>query len=275
MALAMPPSEVVRLLNKFFRVVVDVVDRAGGIVNKFEGDAALCVFGAPMAGEDPAGDALRAARELTARLERDVPEVGFGIGVSAGAAVAGNVGSEERFEYTVIGDPVNEAARLCDLAKDREQTVLASGSALDQASAEESERWTLTESTVLRGRLDATRIAVPRERAAVEAPARPDCAQAAGAPRRAAISTIRSTRSSNSMPAASAAIGKSDVSVRPGIELTSRTWGPVGVRGSGRPARSPRSAEPPRCAAAASNDRGGLRLGRAAAGQRKSVRPIS
>ena len=170
MALAMPPSEVVRLLNKFFRVVVDVVDQAGGIVNKFEGDAALCVFGAPVAGEDPAGDALRAARELAARLERDVPEVGFGIGVSAGAAVAGNVGSEERFEYTVIGDPVNEAARLCDLAKERQQIVLASGSAVDRGSAQEAEHWSLTESTILRGRLEATRVAVPADRATVETP---------------------------------------------------------------------------------------------------------
>ncbi len=88
-------------------------------MNKFEGDAALCVFGAPARSDDPAGQALCAARELAERLEREVPEIGFGIGVSAGRAVAGNVGSEHRFEYTVIGDPVNEAARLSDLAKER------------------------------------------------------------------------------------------------------------------------------------------------------------
>ncbi len=119
MALAMPPTEVVRLLNRFFRVVIEVVESERGLVNKFEGDAALCVFGAPVASDDPAGDALRAARTLAQRLEREVREIGFGIGVSAGLAVAGNVGSEQRFEYTVIGDPVNEAARLCDLAKER------------------------------------------------------------------------------------------------------------------------------------------------------------
>jgi adenylate cyclase len=169
MALAMPPSEVVRLLNKFFRVVVEVVDGAGGLVNKFEGDAALCVFGAPVASNDPAGEALQAGRELAVRLERDVPEVGFAIGVSAGAAVAGNVGAEERFEYTVIGDPVNEAARLCDLAKERGELVLASGAAIDRSSAERAGEWTLGDSTVLRGRLEATRLARPRDPDAVRA----------------------------------------------------------------------------------------------------------
>jgi adenylate cyclase len=170
MALAMPPSEVVRLLNKFFRVVVEVVDRSGGLVNKFEGDAALCVFGAPVASADPAGQALAAGRELAARLEHDVPEIGFAIGVSAGAAVAGNVGAEERFEYTVIGDPVNEASRLCDLAKERGERVLASGAALDRASSVRAAEWTVGDSAVLRGRLDATRLARPRDLDPVESP---------------------------------------------------------------------------------------------------------
>jgi adenylate cyclase len=162
MALAMPPTEVVRLLNRFFRVVIEVTETERGLVNKFEGDAALCVFGAPVASPDPAGDALRAARRLVERLEREVPEIGFGIGVSAGKAVAGNVGSEKRFEYTVIGDPVNEAARLCDLAKERAEPVVASDAALTRASEDEAEAWSVTERTVLRGRLEATGIAAPR-----------------------------------------------------------------------------------------------------------------
>jgi adenylate cyclase len=94
MALAMPPTEVVLLLNLFFRVVVETVEERRGLVNKFEGDAALCVFGAPVACPDPAGDALAAARELSSRLRTEVPQVDFGIGVSAGRAVAGNVGAE-------------------------------------------------------------------------------------------------------------------------------------------------------------------------------------
>jgi adenylate cyclase len=162
MALAMPPTEVVRLLNRFFRVVNEVVESEEGVVNKFEGDAALCVFGAPVASEDPAGQALGAARVLAERLEREVPEIGFGIGVSAGRAVAGNVGSESRFEYTVIGDPVNEAARLCDLAKERPEHLLASDAAVARASEAERDRWSHGERTVLRGRLEATILASPR-----------------------------------------------------------------------------------------------------------------
>jgi adenylate cyclase len=114
-----------------------------------------------VAGADPAGDALRAARLLAERLEREVPEIDFGIGVSAGRAVAGNVGAEHRFEYTVIGDPVNEAARLCELSKSRDDPVVASGAALERAGSE-AHGWQFTERTVLRGRLDATDLAAPR-----------------------------------------------------------------------------------------------------------------
>ena len=117
MASRRPPQEVVALLNRFFRLVVEVVEEHGGWVNKFEGDAALCVFGAPIARPDAAGDALRAARTLGERIESELEGADAGIGVSAGLAVAGNVGSRERFEYTVVGDPVNEAARLCELAR--------------------------------------------------------------------------------------------------------------------------------------------------------------
>src|SRR5947209_12108256 len=162
LALALPPNEVVRVLNRFFRVVIDVVEAEGGLVNKFEGDAALCVFGAPVACEDPAGDALRAARKLAARLSKELPEIDFGIGVSAGVAVAGNVGAERRFEYTVIGDPVNEAARLAELAKQRPERVLASSAALDQAGGQEAAAWSITDSAVLRGRLAPTQLAPPQ-----------------------------------------------------------------------------------------------------------------
>jgi adenylate cyclase len=161
LALALPPTEVVRLLNRFFRIVVDVVEAEGGLVNKFEGDAALCVFGAPVAGHDPPGDALRAARRLAAALSRELPEIDFGIGVSAGLAVAGNVGAEHRFEYTVIGDPVNEACRLAELAKERPERVLASSTALESAGPEESAAWTVTEAALLRGRLAPTQLAHP------------------------------------------------------------------------------------------------------------------
>jgi adenylate cyclase len=161
MALSMPPTEVVRVLNLFFRAVVETVEAHGGLVNKFEGDGALCVFGAPVPCEDPAGQAMATARALAERLSRDVPQVDFGIGVSAGVAVAGNVGAEKRFEYTVIGDPVNEAARLAELAKQHPERVLASERALGQADTEGGE-WRLAEKVVLRGRSGETGVAHPR-----------------------------------------------------------------------------------------------------------------
>jgi adenylate cyclase len=152
----------VELLNAFFCIVVDVVRDHGGFVNKFEGDAALCVFGAPLEREDPAGDALAAARELRAKLADEMPGVDAGIGVSCGDAVAGNIGAAERFEYTVIGDPVNEAARLTELAKHHPGRILASGSALESARDAEGSQWTVDGEEILRGRGQATELAVPR-----------------------------------------------------------------------------------------------------------------
>jgi len=114
---SLPAVEVVELLNRFFAVIVEEIDRHHGLVNKFEGDAVLAVFGAPVSLEHPEDESLAAAREISRRLREEVPECQAGIGVAAGNVVAGNVGARERFEYTVIGEPVNEAARLCELAK--------------------------------------------------------------------------------------------------------------------------------------------------------------
>jgi adenylate cyclase len=158
-----PPTEVVALLNRFFSVVVDVVEEHGGWINKFEGDAALAVFGAPVEHPDPAGGALAAARVLAGRLPVEVPEVAVGIGVSAGDAVAGNVGSMRRFEYTVIGDPVNEAARLTEFSKRLPGRLCASARSVGLAGAAEAAHWALGEEEQLRGRTSPTRIAVPRE----------------------------------------------------------------------------------------------------------------
>jgi adenylate cyclase len=155
-----PPEEVVGVLNRFFGVVVEVVEEHSGWINKFEGDAALAVFGAPVDGDDPAGCALAAGRVLGTRLAAELPEVAAGIGISAGDAVAGNVGDVRRYEYTVIGDPVNEAARLTELAKTVPGGVLAAGRAVELAGAEAA-HWELGENTTLRGRGEPTRLAMP------------------------------------------------------------------------------------------------------------------
>ena len=145
---ALAPTQVVSTLNSFFDAVVESVSVEGGWVNKFEGDGALCVFGAPVDDADHAAHGLRAARALRSAL------VGIGldagIGVSSGEAVAGNVGTERRYEYTVIGRPVNEAARLTDEAKRRPSKLLASERTVGAAGAEAG-NWRSAERLALRG----------------------------------------------------------------------------------------------------------------------------
>jgi adenylate cyclase len=155
------PREVVETLNRFFGTVVETVTLHGGWVNKFEGDAALCVFGAPTDHPDAAGAALAAARELRRRLASELDGVDAAIGLSAGSVVAGNIGAAERYEYTVIGDAVNEAARLTELAKTRPSRLLASEAIVRRAGLPEAGRWELGEPVVLRGRAEATQVAAP------------------------------------------------------------------------------------------------------------------
>jgi adenylate cyclase len=75
--------------------------------------------------------------------------------------VAGNVGARERFEYTVIGEPVNEAARLCELAKDTDARLVASADAVSNATDDEREHWSLGDTVTLRGHDEPTRLALP------------------------------------------------------------------------------------------------------------------
>jgi adenylate cyclase len=157
------PAEVVSLLNAFFAIVVEVVATYEGWVNKFEGDAALCVFGAPLPDPRAADHALAAARELRDRFRAELGELRAGIGVSAGRVVAGNIGAAKRFEYTVIGDPVNEAARLTELAKSTPGGLLASDAALSRAGDAEAARWRVCDEVNLRGRSASTVVSAPHD----------------------------------------------------------------------------------------------------------------
>ena len=114
-----------------------------------------------MDAEDAAGCALAAARTLAQRMVDEVPELAVGIGVAAGEVVAGTIGDERRFEYTVIGDPVNEAARLTELSKRYPGRVLASMSAVSQATREERRFWRPDGEVELRGRSAHTVVARP------------------------------------------------------------------------------------------------------------------
>jgi adenylate cyclase len=168
LAETLPPDRVVAMLNDLFTAVVSAVENEGGWANKFEGDAALCIFGAPIPQADHAEHALRAARRLSGDLEQlrlRHPDLDAGIAVASGTVVAGNIGSASRYEYTVIGDPVNVAARLCELAKSSPERVLVDAASVEAAGAEERAHWQPRGDVELRGRQRVATVYAPEEHA--------------------------------------------------------------------------------------------------------------
>ncbi|SHN83036.1 adenylate/guanylate cyclase domain-containing protein [Bradyrhizobium erythrophlei] len=129
------PREVVERLDRAFAVLVEILDRHGGIVNKFLGDGLLALFGAPIAHDDAVRQAVDAARDMLAAMERDNAAgdwaLRIGIGVHVGEVVAGTIGSPRRKEYTVIGDAVNLASRLEALNKELGTQCLISAAVYD------------------------------------------------------------------------------------------------------------------------------------------------
>ena len=119
------PEEVVALLNEFYTLMIDTIFQHEGTLDKFLGGAVMAVFGAPISHPDHSIRAIRTAVAMQAgieelskkRVQEGKDPIAIGIGVSAGEAVAGTVGTENRMEYTVIGDRVNLAARLETVAK--------------------------------------------------------------------------------------------------------------------------------------------------------------
>ncbi len=127
----MPPIQVVQMLNEYFPAVIEPINRHGGVVNQFQGDAMLVTFNVPV--EDPhhADEAVKAACEIQEVVKsRTFAGVTLRtrIGINTGPVIAGNVGSGDRINYTVHGDAVNVAARLEQLNKDHGTVVLVSGS---------------------------------------------------------------------------------------------------------------------------------------------------
>ncbi|RDI66922.1 adenylate/guanylate cyclase domain-containing protein [Nocardia pseudobrasiliensis] len=149
------PREFVAKLNRLLATVVSATEDNGGLVNKFEGDAALCIFGAPIALGDNATPALRAARRIRDEVAA-LGELDIGIGVARGLVFAGDVGSDTRLEYTVIGDAVNEASRLTAEAKHVSRRILVSRAVIDAATPDERAKWTHYETIQLRGRKEPT-----------------------------------------------------------------------------------------------------------------------
>ena len=130
----MNAQALVSLLNEYFTEMVGIIMRHGGAVDKYIGDAIMAVFGAPVPGPEDARNAVRAAVEMRQALERlndrlaerGAQKLQTGIGIHTGEVVAGNIGSEQRMEYTVIGDTVNLASRLESATKELGVDVLIS-----------------------------------------------------------------------------------------------------------------------------------------------------
>ena len=131
---AYEPQIVVDALNEYFERMVEIVFRYEGTLDKFIGDEMMVLFGSPVAHRDDPSRAVRAALEMQAALgainerhaQRSLPPFEIGIGINTGEVVAGYIGSSQALEYTVIGDPVNTASRLCSLAKPG-QTLVSEG----------------------------------------------------------------------------------------------------------------------------------------------------
>jgi class 3 adenylate cyclase len=121
----MAPEALIDMLNRYFSEMTQSVHAQGGTVDKFIGDGMMCFFGAPQPLERPAAAAAVCARDMLVRLERlnasfkghGIEPIAIGIGLHVGEAVVGHVGSDDRHEYTVIGDAVNTASRIEGLTK--------------------------------------------------------------------------------------------------------------------------------------------------------------
>jgi adenylate cyclase len=128
---ALGPRATVELLNRYFSYMADVIGAEGGVIDKFIGDAIMALFGLPTSRGDDADRAVAAARNMhralklmNERLTRSEPQLEIGIGIASGLLVAGQIGSPDRMNYTVIGDPVNLAARIEGVTKSYGNAIL-------------------------------------------------------------------------------------------------------------------------------------------------------
>ena len=140
----MKPSDVVYLLNNYFEAMIDVVFSHNGTLDKIIGDELMVLYGVPIKGDNDSQNAVDTAMEMFKSLENfnirmseeNLPELKIGIGINFGKVVSGNIGSEKQMNYTVIGDAVNLAARLCSYAKSGQ--VVISESVYNQISNKET-----------------------------------------------------------------------------------------------------------------------------------------
>jgi len=138
------PDELVKSLNRYFEAMVDIIDAHKGITDKYIGDAIMAFFGAPVKHDNDPLEAVRAALEMQialrkfneAHLNEGKPPFKTGIGVNYGVVTVGNIGSEKKMDYTIIGDAVNLGSRLEGLTKEYRQEVIFSESVFRKVKTE-------------------------------------------------------------------------------------------------------------------------------------------
>lgn len=156
-----PPEEVIFFLNAFFSKVADIVEAHGGFINKFMGDAILAVFGVNDE-ENPVEDATKSVWDIMLHTHgnktRSGESIDIGIGIHSGRAMAGIIGSNDRYEYTFIGDVVNTASRLDGLTKRLGYKVIISQAAYTELGHDERERFTDLGKHKIRGKAELVHV---------------------------------------------------------------------------------------------------------------------
>jgi class 3 adenylate cyclase/CHASE2 domain-containing sensor protein len=173
---ALAPPDLVKFMNEYLSAMTDIIQEHGGFVDKYIGDAIVAVFGAPLDDADHAANAVNAAlrcRERLDKLNRDPTEwqrfsLRQRIGLNSGDALVGNIGSRQRFNYTVMGDTVNVASRLEGANKYFGTSIMAAKSTFDRAAA--SFAWRQLDTIRVQGRDEPISIYEPLARHGQETP---------------------------------------------------------------------------------------------------------
>lgn len=160
------PADVLDFLNEYLTRMTAVIDRHGGVVDKYIGDAIMALFGAPLELENHAERAVACAIEMVEELENNNrvfrekgwPELAMGIGVHTGKVVVGNMGSRDRLNYTAIGDGVNLASRLESVTKEYGLSIIVSEETMKQAP---SFRYKRLDTIQVKGKQEAVTIFTP------------------------------------------------------------------------------------------------------------------
>jgi class 3 adenylate cyclase/HAMP domain-containing protein len=167
---SMTPEQIVESLNAYFDMMVDIILERKGIVDKYMGDAIMAFFGAPVKHKDDALQAVRSGFDMLDALEvfnerqgkRNRPQFRIGIGLNYGVVTIGNIGSEKKMDYTVIGDMVNLASRLEQLTKVYDVPFLISDSVYSRVKQQVPCR--LIDKVMVKGKTKGTRIFYPKKK---------------------------------------------------------------------------------------------------------------